>query len=132
MSGRSAKLKAIQERLYKALKKWAAPDMKIIDLSTCTDAGSRFDRAKTVVVEGAINYASLFGSDDSSVVFNSPNIVAAYGVIYRGLHGETCYRELLNPRHDQNTGVIKKEGMNISTSTVVMPSFPSDTRTLII
>lgn len=115
MSGRSAKLKAIQERLDKALKKWAAPDMKIIDLSTCTDAGSRFDRAKTVVVEGAINYASLFGSDDSSVVFNSPNIVAAYGVIYRGLHGETCYRELLNPRHDQNIGVVKKEGMNIST-----------------
>lgn len=113
LSGRSAKLKAIKERLDKALSRWAAEDMKIIDLSSHTEEGSKFDRAKTVVVEGAINYASLFGSEDSSVSFISPNLVASYGVIYRGLHGENKYCELLNPRSDKPVKVVKNEGMNI-------------------
>jgi len=115
LSGRSAKLAAIQTALSEAFGKWANPDAKIIDISTLTDEKSAFDKSKTIVSEGAEIYAKLFGDEESSVKFLSPNLVACYGVIYRDQYGREQYSELLNPRTSPITGKKVENGVIIKT-----------------
>lgn len=97
VSGRSAKLKAIQTSLDQAIKRWSAPvKAPILYLSDWTEADSKFDLSKTAVVEGAANFADFTGKD-SSIRFYTPSIMARYGVIYEDIHGAIHYEELLTP-----------------------------------
>ncbi len=115
LSGRSAKLAAIQSALGEAIGRWANPDARVIDISTLTDDKSTFDKSKTIVAEGAEIYAKLFSDAESSVKFLSPNLVACYGVIYRDQYGRERYTELLNPRTSPITGKKVENGMIIKT-----------------
>lgn len=139
ISGRSAKLTFIKRRIESAMKKWTDVDnMRFIDMSlfdqtqdiksnisevdieksgilSSTDNKPYADRSKTVVVEGALSYASLYSDNDSTVQFRSPNIMANYGIIYRDENGEMHYQELLNPRKDKPQKEIIKEGMTLHT-----------------
>ncbi len=115
LSGRSAKLAAIQKALGEAIRQWANPDARVIDISTLTDEKSTFDKSKTIVAEGAEIYAKLFSDAESSVKFLSPNLVACYGVIYRDQYGREQYTELLNPRTSPITGKKVENGMIIKT-----------------
>ena len=115
LSGRSAKLAAIQTALADAISNWTNPDAKVIDISSLTDEKSTFDKSKTIVAEGAEIYAKLFGDEESSVKFLSPNLVACYGVIYRDQYGREQYTELLNPRTSPITGKKVENGMIIKT-----------------
>lgn len=115
LSGRSAKLAAIQTSLGEAIGKWANSGARIIDIGTLTDSKSTFDKSKTIVAEGAEIYAKLFSDSESSVRFLSPNLVACYGVIYRDQYGREQYSELLNPRTSPATGKKVENGMIVKT-----------------
>ena len=113
ISGRSAKLKPLQAALAEALSKYSHENTKYIDISELTEVGSSFDKAKTIVVEGAEVYAQLFADPDASVKFHSPNLVAAYGVLYKDIHGKEEYVELLNPLETPSHKSVMVEGNEI-------------------
>lgn len=117
LSGRSAKMKPIQKSLQQAMKKWTEnSDMKMVSISSfATAQGAEFDLAKTVVVEGALNYASLYSDADAAVSFHSSNIMACYGVIYKDEYGATKYVELLNPRTEKPKNIVVNNGMTVKT-----------------
>ena len=117
LSGRSAKMKPIQKSLQQAMKKWTEnSDMKMVSISSfATTQGAEFDLAKTVVVEGALNYASLYSDADAAVSFHSSNIMACYGVIYKDEYGATKYVELLNPRTERPKNIVENNGMTVKT-----------------
>lgn len=113
-SGRSVKLKDIQEGLDKALLKWCKPTAKRIDLSDPIFT-NEYDLAKTVVVSGAIDYASLFGDKNSDLVLDGKNIMANYGIIYKDMTGDELYVELLNSRTTPIEETLTIDGMTINT-----------------
>lgn len=117
MSGRSSKLVFVKQSLEQAMEKWTDREsMRIIDMSQLyRNQDTDVDRSKTVVVEGALSYASLYSDDDSAVQFCSPNIMANYGIIYRDENGEQHYEELLNPRKDSPITEIIQDGSTMRT-----------------
>lgn len=94
MSGRSLRLAALQQSLR-----------NIFDESYCImldnvvsgpEAGSKNNRSKTAVVEGAKTYVEVFLNPNSSVKIKSRRLLASYGVAYRRTGGQWEYCELLN------------------------------------
>lgn len=138
VSGRSSKLKFIQEGLQKAVSKYASNDSwKLVDMSALTREG-QYDKSKTVVVEGALAYAGNYGSPDSPIKFISSNIVANYGIKYRGDDGRVRYKELLTPFHQpvathEKNGLIINEyqtsliHLDLSTEIQLIQTFSADT-----
>ena len=55
------------------------------------------DRLKTVVCEGALNFATTYCIPGSAVRFKNRNIYASYGIVYKDVRGIIQYKELLNP-----------------------------------
>ena len=117
LSGRSAKLMYIKEGLKEALRSWVLnTDTCYVDLAEINlNRPQGADLSKTVVVEGALSYASLYSDQESQVQFNSPNIMANYGVIYNDVNGAIKYQELLNPRTEQAKDEFVRNGMTIRT-----------------
>lgn len=113
-SGRSVKLKDIQDGLERALVKWCKPSYKRIDLSDPIFT-KEYDLSKTVVVSGAIDYASLFGNKNSELILEGKNIIANYGIIYKDMTGEELYVELLNSRTTPIEETLSVDGMTINT-----------------
>lgn len=138
VSGRSSKLKFIQEGLRKAVSKYASNDSwKLVDMSALTKVG-QYDKSKTVVVEGALAYASNYSSPDSPIKFISSNIMANYGIKYRGDDGRVRYKELLTPFHQpvathEKNGLIINEyqtsliHLDLSTEIQLIQTFSADT-----
>lgn len=105
LSGRTAKLKAIEMALNKALMYKGSSDLRIIPISELNSKDSKYDKSKTIVVEGAVNFADLYADEDSQVAFKAPALTARYGVIYRDKFGEEKYTELLDPfKYDNEPG----------------------------
>lgn len=101
LSGRTAKLKAISTALESALHNRGSNNLKIIPISNLNEDGERYDKSKTIVVEGAVLFANLYSDEDSQVEFISPVLNANYGIIYKE-NGVEKYVELLNPRDYPN------------------------------
>lgn len=114
LSGRSTKLKPLRTALEKALADYAAPGMKIVEISSATDEGDAFDKAKTVVTEGALDYVTKYARDNDEA-FESDSITACYGIIYRNTAGEEKYLEIFNPHDCTPTGVKEYNGLTVKT-----------------
>lgn len=98
LSGRTAKLKTIHTALEYKLKSRGSSNLQIIPISSLNEEGSEYDKSKTIVVEGAVNFADLYSGKESQVVFMTPALNANYGIIYIDIDGAERYVELLNPR----------------------------------
>jgi len=114
LSGRSTKLKPLRTALEVALMDYASPNMKIVEISSVTDKGDAFDKAKTVVTEGALDYVTKYARDNDEA-FESDAITACYGIIYRNMAGEEKYLEIFNPYESGPTGVKKYNGLTVKT-----------------
>ncbi len=114
LSGRSTKLKPLRQALEKALVDYGAPGMKIVEISSVTEAGDRFDKAKTVVTEGALDYVTKYARDNDEA-FESDTITACYGIIYRNMAGEEKYLEIFNPHVTGPTAVKQYNGLTVKT-----------------
>lgn len=115
LSGRTAKLSAINEALNNALKNRGADSLRIIPISQLNDTDSIYDKSKTIVVEGAVEFADLYSDEESQVEFITPALNANYGIIYTDSDGTEQYVELLNPRNYNNS-----KGVTYATNPVVV------------
>lgn len=89
MTGRGVQFGPISACLKKRISKWNKGDRcYVIDI--------KGDDLKTVVVQGAMYYATLYGNDGSIINLENRNIYASYGVIYVNAQGHTRYQELIN------------------------------------
>lgn len=103
VSGRSSKLPHIQQSLMRALDQLVGDGRyNKIDMSSVFAS----DKSKTVVVEGAMAYATR---DDFKIIAN--NIMANYGVLYFDSFGSLKYQELLNPQIDKPIAETENDGM---------------------
>lgn len=114
LSGRSTKLKPLRQAIEKALADYGAPGMKIVEISSVTDPGDKFDKAKTVVTEGALDYVTKYARDNDEA-FESDSITACYGIIYRNTAGEEKYLEIFNPHVTGPTAVKQYNGLTVKT-----------------
>lgn len=112
MSGRSAKLKPIKESLDKVLSNYSADDAKIIEVKDLGGDHDAEDKSKTIVAEGASYYVDLV-SQSGSVVFETDNLSARYGVVYTGPDGQMLYKELLDPHRALPVSTECREGIVI-------------------
>ena len=134
LSGRSAKLNAISDALTKALAQSCGNhEMRIIPISSLNETDSKYDKSKTIVVEGAFCYADHFDGADSQVKFHAPGLTAHYGIIYTGAHGMEQYVELLNPAVSKYRAGISFHSVPVEidlrsvNSVTLVQSFSSDT-----
>ena len=105
VSGRSSKLPQIRQELVKVLDGYVGEDnYNMIDMSTVLPS----DKSKTVVVEGAMAFASR---DDLTITAN--NIMANYGVLYMDSFGTLKYQELLNPQVENPINATVRDGLVI-------------------
>ncbi|MCM1452068.1 MAG: hypothetical protein NC102_07405 [Clostridium sp.] len=112
LSGRSTKLKPLRLALAQALRKYQAADMKIVEIGSAADQGDAFDKAKTVVVEGALDYVTKYARDNDEA-FESDTITACYGIIYRNTAGQEKYLEIFNPYECAPIGQKRYKGMTV-------------------
>lgn len=99
-SGRSSKLKCVQNRVLEALDIDSRKSgvFAVIDMG----AGSS-DMTKTAVVEGAIAYAGQTHNGQPTIRFNGNSVTACYGIIYQDIDHNDHYLELFNPRKCKST-----------------------------
>ncbi len=112
LSGRSTKLKPLRKALEAALLDYASPRIKIVEIGSVTDEGDAFDKAKTVVTEGALEYVTKYARDNDEA-FESDTITACYGIIYRDMAGEEKYLEIFNPYESGPTAVTRYNGLTV-------------------
>lgn len=98
MSGRSLRLKPLQEQLRRAVEKisdragcaFIALDQPVRGNKTTNS------RQKTAVAEGAIAFADMFSHPESPVKIRSKRLYANYGIAFQDYRRKWTYRELLN------------------------------------
>jgi len=107
-SGRTIQFESLREALKRSINKWSSkPDIQYIEHQD----GALL---KSVVVEGAMQYAMTYrNTEDSLVKISSRNLLARYGVIYTNLLGEKEFVELLNPSTRPISGPVKKSGISV-------------------
>lgn len=133
LSGRTAKLSAINSALRAALRQRSTDNLRIVPVSDLNDEGSMYDKCKTIVVEGAVDYVNLYADSNSHVRFVSPRLIAHYGVIYRDAAGADRYVDLLNPQDYKHVGAeafdTKPVELNLSSvgEIKLVQTFSSDT-----
>ena len=110
MSGRSCRLKPLQDALRNATEELGFSNTRILKFK---DGG---DKEKTVVVEGAMAKAGIFSSPESPVLIKSRRLYASYGLMYKTF-GSWHYVELLNssdmPLADDSKPMNEFEGPNV-------------------
>lgn len=114
MSGRSLRLKELQERIENQASNDNAKCIKLDAITNGANKGMENDRSKTAVVEGAKTYVETYMSNDSPVIIRSRRLQASYGVAFKRTGGVWEYRELLNwkdmPYNDENKGEFSRPG----------------------
>ena len=103
MSGRSIQFGNIKQQLQQKVNSWN-------DDSHCKTVEIHGDQLKTIVSQGALYYAALYGKLTSSVILNNRNIYAGYGVLYIDRKGKWCYQPLLDSRTRSTSRTISKTG----------------------
>lgn len=97
MTGRSIQFGDIKNRLQQKIHNWN-------DDNHCVSLEISGDRLKTIVSQGALYYAALYGKRTSSVVLSNKNIYAKYGVLYVDRMNKWQYQPLI----DMNTRTTKR------------------------
>lgn len=95
MTGRSVQFGSIKSRLLSAIKNWN-------DNTECFSVEITGDQLKTIVSEGALYYAALYGKRNSSVKLTNHNIFARYGVLYTDIQNKWRYQPLID-KHTRST-----------------------------
>lgn len=97
MTGRSIQFGDIKNRLIHKINTWN-------DDNECVPLEISGDKLKTVVSQGALYYATLYGKRTSSVILSNRNIYAKYGVLYVDRKNRWQYQPLI----DANTRTTKR------------------------
>lgn len=97
MTGRSIQFGDIKNRLIYKVRIWN-------DDNHCTALEISGDELKTIVSQGALYYATLYGKRTSSVILSNKNIYAKYGVLYVNRKNRWQYQPLI----DANTKSTKR------------------------
>lgn len=95
LSGRSCRLKPLQNALRKAMHKVKTTRPTGVLFHDLALRGEE-DRQKTAVVEGAVTMAGSYSDQNSHVRIRSRRLFASFGVAYTTLGGELHYTELAN------------------------------------
>lgn len=112
MTGRSIQFGDIKNRLIHKINIWN-------DDNHCVSLEIFGDELKTIVSQGALYYATLYGKRTSSVMLSNKNIYAKYGVLYVDRKNRWQYQPLIDAttkttkRSLANTG--QQNGMQIFT-----------------
>ena len=103
MTGRSIQFGNIKNRLKHKIDTWN-DDMHCVSLEI------NGDKLKTVVSQGALYYAALYGKRTSSVVLNNKNIYAKYGVLYEDRKNRWTYQPLIDSETKSTRRSVTKTG----------------------
>lgn len=108
MTGRSIQFGNIKNRLEYCINTWN-------DDEHCNSITIEGNALKTIVSQGALYYATLYGSRYSSITLENKNIYASYGVMYKDSSNRWKYQRLLDsstqptgkasPLSSQNNGL---------------------------
>jgi hypothetical protein len=91
MTGRSIQFGDIKRRLQHKIDIWN-------DDNHCATLEINGDKLKTIVSQGALYYATLYGKRTSSVVLCNRNIYAKYGVLYEDRKNRWTYQPLIDSK----------------------------------
>lgn len=89
MTGRSIQFGDIKTRLRNKVNIWN-------DDNSCVSLEINGEDLKTVVSQGALYYAALYGKRTSSVILYNKNIYAKYGVLYIDRKNRWAYQPLID------------------------------------
>ena len=103
MTGRSIQFGTIKERLQQRINSWN-------DDQHCKSLEINGEQLKTIVAQGALYYAALYGKRTSSVSLSNRNIYAGYGVLYVDRKNKWCYQPLINADTRSTKRTISKTG----------------------
>lgn len=90
MTGRSIQFADIRSKLRDTIDHWNGDQH-------CQEVSIEGNELKTIVSQGALYYAALYGNEGSSIRLENRNIYASYGVVFTDINGKICYQPLLNP-----------------------------------
>lgn len=82
--------KGIRNSLMSSISEWNIKD-------NCQQINISGNELKTIVCEGALNFATTYSSEASAVRILNRNIYASYGILYKDIRGIYQYMELLSP-----------------------------------
>ena len=82
--------KGIRNSLMSSISEWNIRD-------NCQQINISGNELKTIVCEGALNFATTYSSEASAVRILNRNIYASYGILYKDIRGIYQYMELLSP-----------------------------------
>lgn len=103
MTGRSIQFGDIKKRLQHKIDTWN-------DDNHCVSLEINGDKLKTVVSQGALYYAALYGKHTSSVVLSNKNIYAKYGVLYEDRKNKWTYQPLIDSETKSTRRSVAKTG----------------------
>lgn len=103
MTGRSVQFGNIKNRLKHKIDTWN-------DDKHCVSLEINGDKLKTVVSQGALYYAALYGKRTSSVVLYNKNIYAKYGVLYEDRKNRWTYQPLIDSDTKSTRRSVTKTG----------------------
>lgn len=113
MAGRSIQFGNIKDRLRECINRWNDDDLH------CHTVEIVGEELKTIVSQGAIFYAALYGKKAASIELNNRNIFAKYGVLYMNNKGKWLYQPLLDfdtqPTGRSLSSTGQRNGMQIYT-----------------
>lgn len=98
LSGRSLRLRQLQERVETFASENNATCIMLDNVLNGESAGEKSDRSKTAVVEGAKTYVETYMTENSPVIIRSRRLQASYGVAFKRTGGKWDYHEILNRR----------------------------------
>lgn len=103
MTGRSIQFGDIKKRLQHKIDTWN-------DDKHCVSLEINGDKLKTVVSQGALYYAALYGKRTSSVILRNKNIYAKYGVLYEDRKNRWTYQPLIDSETKSTRRSVAKTG----------------------
>ena len=103
MTGRSIQFGNIKQQLQQKVNSWN-------DDTHCKTLEIHGDQLKTIVSQGALYYAALYGKRTSSVILNNRNIYAGYGVLYIDRKNKWHYQPLLDSRTKSTNKTVSRTG----------------------
>ena len=112
MTGRSIQFGSIKNRLQQKINSWN-------DDNHCHSIEIAGEKLKTIVSQGALYYAALYGKRTSSVILRNKNIYAKYGVLYVDRQNSWRYQPLIDSNTRSTSKAIsvvgQQNGMQIYT-----------------
>lgn len=109
-TGRSVQFADVKERVKAKIDTWNGHN-PLFPIEVTGDA------LKSIVVDGALQFAALYSHEGSIVKVNTRNIYASYGLIYKDVNGNIAYKELISPTtkpvKPPKEGVFPEDGISV-------------------